>query len=149
MKLKEMNSNEFQSKISLVTEGWDNWNDTHLQTLNRITNYLFVLNTGGLLVSLTYIASKSINAGVQMSICSFSAGIIFSLSHAAFDYYFTERSFSAYRKDVNQLYQSTIDWEEFAKRNENRSSFDWLLHILGWFGGIAFLTGLFSGLSYL
>jgi hypothetical protein len=147
MKLNEItDSNEYQSKVSLVAEDWENWRNTRLQTLNRVTNYLFVLNTGALLASLTYIVSKGVSEGVQASIWLFSIGIVFILIHAALDYYLTEISFSTYRKDVNQLYQSTLDWEVFIERNANRPPCDWLLHMLGWLGGIAFLIGLFLGL---
>jgi hypothetical protein len=78
------------SKINYVDELWTSWSDARLQTLTRITNYLFVLNTGALLASLAYVASKQTNSDIELSIWLFSVGILCSVFHATFDYYFTE-----------------------------------------------------------
>lgn len=147
MKFGEIkNDIDRQSKINYVSEVWDSWNSARLQTLSRITNYLFVLNTGGLIATLTYVASKSLNSGIQISIWLFAFGILFSVAHATLDYYLTETSFASYRKDVEQFYENEIAWDEFVKRNESRPPLDFLLHIVGWLGGIAFFIGLVIGL---
>lgn len=137
---------EFQSKFQYINEVWHGWHQARQQSLGRITNYLFVLNTGGLLAALTYVASKSTNDGIQISIWIFATGIFCSAVHAALDYYLTECSFSAYRKDVDKLYEYELDWEVFVARNEKRPPLDWLLHMFGWLGGAAFFIGLVLGL---
>jgi uncharacterized membrane protein len=129
---------ERSSKINYISE-----------TLTRITNYLFVLNTGALLATLTYVASKSTNTHIQYSIWLFSAGIFFSVTHATLDYYLTEASFNSYKKDVEELYENKLDWEVLIDRNERRPILDWLLHLLGWLGGMVFFIGLIVGICHI
>jgi len=146
-KLNEIkNEAELKSKFKFVDECWAGWREGRQLTLGRITNYLFTLNAGALLVALTYVAAKPSNADIQLSIWLFSFGILCSLLHAALDYYMTEGYFSAYRKDVEKLYGHEIGWETFVKRNESRDKYDWILHIFGWAGGISFFIALIIGI---
>jgi len=146
-KLNEISDpNERAAKINYVNELWAFWREVRVQTLTRITNYLFILNAGALLGALTYVASKSPNLPIQCSIWLFAAGILFSLLHATLDYYLTESSFSSYRKDVGEFYESKIDWAVLVDRNQKRPGFDWVLHALGWAGGIVFIVGLSMGI---
>ncbi len=138
--------NERAAKIGYINELWAFWREVRVQTLKRITGYLFILNTGALLGTLTYVASKTPNSPIQCSIWLFGAGTLFSLLHATLDYYLTESSFSKYRKDVKEFYENQIDWAVLVDRNQKRPSFDWLLHILGWAGGIVFISGLVIGI---
>jgi hypothetical protein len=139
---------ERASKVNYINELWYSWRDARTQTLLRVTNYLFVLNSGALLAALTYVASKPSNIYIQYSICFFSAGIFFSVLHAALDYYLTERGFSLYIKDIEELYENKIDWEVLIDRNANRPMLELLLHILGWLGGIVFFIGLIIGILH-
>ena len=132
-------------KMAYIDEVWKSWREAREQTLRRITNYLFILNTGAMLAALTYVAAKPSNEEIQLSIWLFVSGIIFSVAHATIDYYVSESSFKAYRKDVDQLYENKLDWEVFVDRNEHRPPLDLLLHALGWFGGLAFFSGLVVG----
>lgn len=136
---------ERRSKQNYVKESWTNWREMRLQTLARITNYLFVLNTGALIASLTYVAAKPATSDIQLSILLFSFGTLFSVTHATLDYYISESCFSSFRKDVAQLFGNQLDWEVFTNRNENRGTYDWLLHTLGWAGGLVFFGGLILG----
>ena len=138
--------NERASITNYIEELWAFWREVRAQTLTRITNYLFILNTGALLGTLTYVAAKSPNSSIQCSIWLFAAGTLLSLAHATLDYYVTESSFSSYRKYVGELYENKLDWAVLVDRNEKRPKFDWLLHILGWGSGIAFMVGLFIGI---
>ncbi len=135
-----------ESKIRYVNEVWSSWRAARLQSLNRINNYLFVINTGALLAALTYVATKGANDGVLISIWLFAFGTFCSVLHATLDYYLTETSFSSYRKDVASLYEHKLDWEVMVDRNEHRPPVDWLLHLVGWLGGLAFFIGLVYGL---
>ncbi len=134
------------SKLNYVKELWGFWREVRAQALTRITNYLFILNTGALLGALTYVASKPHNSSIQCAIWLFAAGILCSLVHAALDYYATESSFSSYKKEVGEFYENKIDWAVLVERNEKRPKFDWLLHVVGWAGGILFIVGLFMGI---
>lgn len=136
-----------ESKIRYVNEVWSSWRAARLQSLNRITNYLFVINSGALLAALTYVATKGANDGVLTSIWLFAFGTFCSVLHATLDYYLTETSFSSYRKDVTSLYEHKLDWEVLVDRNEHRPPVDWLLHLVGWLGGLAFFIGLVYGLQ--
>jgi hypothetical protein len=140
---------ERSSKINYINELWSSWSDGRAQTLSRITNYLFVLNTGALLAALTYVASKSANSYIQCSIWFFSAGILLSVVHATLDYYLTETAFSSYQKDVEELYENKMDWEVLVDQNDKRPKLDWLLHILGWLGGLVFFIGLVTGILHI
>jgi len=137
---------QLEPKIRYVNEGWSSWSETRLQALNRITNYLFVLNAGALLAALTYVATKNASDGILNAIWLFAFGVFCSALHAMLDYYLAESSFSAFRKDVADLYEHKLDWEVFVDRNEHRLPLDWLLHIVGWLGGSAFFIGLVYGL---
>lgn len=138
-----------ESKIRYVNESWSSWGEARLQSLNRISNYLFVINTGALLAALTYIATKGVSEGILASIWLFAFGTFCSVLHATLDYYFIETSFSAYQKDVASLYEYKLDWEVFVDRNKRRPPVDWLLHLVGWLGGLAFFIGLVYGLQHL
>jgi hypothetical protein len=146
-KLNEISDpNERASKLNYIKELWAFWRQARLQTLTRITNYLFILNTGALLGSLTYVASKLPNASIQCAIWVFAAGILCSLVHATLDYYITESGFSAYKKEVGEFYENKIDWTVLVEKTEIQSKFEWLLHTVGWAGGILFIVGLFIGI---
>jgi hypothetical protein len=146
-KLNEISDpNERAAKISYVNELWAFWREVRVQTLTRVTNYLFALNTGALVGTLTYVATKSPNSSIRCSIWCFAAGTLLCLLHATVDYYLTESSFSSYRKDVGEFYESKIDWAVLVDRNQNRPGFDWLLHALGWASGIVFIVGLVMGI---
>lgn len=136
---------ERASKINYVNEIWANWRETRQQTLKRITNYLFVLNTGALLAALTFVATKGTNSYVHFSICLFSVGTFLIVLHATLDYYITESGFASYRKNVDELFGSKIEWVIFVDRIEKRSAYDWLLHTLGWVSGLLFFAGLVVG----
>lgn len=138
-------ASERASKINYVNELWANWRDVRTQTLKRITNYLFVLNTGALLASLTYVATKSVNSYLHFAIWLFSAGILLIVLHATLDYYVTENSFATYRKNVERLFGNEIEWAVFVDRNEKPVPYDWFLHTLAWLSCLLFFVGLVVG----
>jgi hypothetical protein len=145
-KLNEISDpNDRASKLNYVKELWGFWREVRAQALTRITNYLFILNTGALLGSLTYVASKQPNSSIQCAIWLFAAGTLCSLVHATLDYYSTESYFSSYRKEVGQFYENKIDWAALVEKNEKRPRFDWVLHVVGWAGGMFFIFGMLIG----
>lgn len=147
-KLNEISDpNDRASKLNYVKELWGFWREVRAQALTRITNYLFILNTGALLGSLTYVASKPHNSSIQCAIWLFAAGILCSLVHAALDYYATESSFSSYKKEVREFYENKIDWAILVEKSQTQPRFDWVLHLFGWAGGILFIVGLYIGIT--
>jgi len=54
------NETERRSKLNYVKELWTGWRQVRETTLTRINSYLFTLNAGALLASLTYVAAKKI-----------------------------------------------------------------------------------------
>jgi hypothetical protein len=143
---EEVNRN---TKIQYIKECWTGYRESEQSTLSRITNYLFVLNSGALLASLAYVAAKPNTTGVNISIWLFSVGILLISLHATIDYYLCGRFFSLFRKDVDLFYKSEIDWEVLVDRNSQRGKNDWYLHLLGWLSGILFFAGLFNGVCHI
>lgn len=147
-KLNEMSDlTDRASKLSHAVEIWASWNEARLQTLNQITNYLFVLNSGALIGCLTYVAFKAPNFSTQCAIWLFAAGVLCSVFHAALDYSAAEYSFTTYKLKLGQFYANSLDWTELIKEDEKQGKLDWCLHILGWVGGIAFIVGVFVGIT--
>lgn len=139
--------NEYQAKKKYINECWRGWRENWQSALIRINTYLFTLNTGGLLVSLTYVATKSSNASIEFTIWLFATGILFSLLHAAIDYYTVELNFDDFKKDVEKFYDNNLDWKILVEKNENRGKkTDWILHLLGWSSGVSFCIALISGI---
>ncbi len=146
------NKNIREPFLKVITDNWNSWSEARGQTLNRITNYLFVLNSGGLLASLTYIATittKSPTIEFKISLWLLATGTLFSIIHATLDYYLTEICFKEYRLDLDGFYKNKLDWEDLVERNNNRPPLDLLLHACGWIGGVAFLLAMTIGIVHI
>jgi|WetSurMetagenome_2_1015567.scaffolds.fasta_scaffold45917_2 hypothetical protein len=147
MKYSEISNENFRkSVVQYIDECWAGHRESALSTLRRITNYLFVLNSGGLIASLTYVAATTCTKGMSISIWLFSIGVLSISLHAALDYYLCEHFFRSFREDINQFYKDELDWEVMTDRNSQRGNSDWYLHVLGWLSGILFFAGLFNGI---
>jgi len=144
-KFSEFKEQERESKINIVDAYWISWREARQQALTRATNYLFVLNTGALLGALTYVAAKPAVADIKLSIWLFSVGVLFSVMHAGIDYYSIESGKAKHTNNVYELYSNELDWEVYLDRNKNNKCVDFVLHILGWAGGISFFSGLVIG----
>jgi len=151
MKYHEMfnDSAVFKGRNDYISARWGGLQCAVGSALSRVLNYLFVLNSGALLASLTYISTKPKTDILTVSIWCFVVGIIAILVHAAVDYYATDRHFNHYREDVDSFYQSQIDWEEMLKKDNKRSGCECLLHSLGWLSAGAFILGLLIGVCHL
>lgn len=135
-----------RSKRDYIDSRWRGLQGVVTSALSRVLNYLFVLNSGGLLAALTYIATKPNTGGIYFSIWCFVAGIIFITIHAALDYYGCEGHFRGFRKDVDAFYKDEIDWEVMIDRDDRHGGHEWVLHLLGWLSGAVFLVGLCAGI---
>ena|SRR5664279_473819 len=131
-----------------VDSMWREFSDWRSSTLQRVLNYMFVLNSGALLACLTLVAAKDgALRFVRFPIWCFAAGTILVVIHAASDFYACERLFGKFRAEVSQFFKNEIDWEVLVDRNSQRMRSDWPWHVLGWISGIAFVSGLIVGLS--
>jgi hypothetical protein len=147
MKNSEITEQTFRSeKDEYIRSRWRGLQEVVGTTLTRIINYLFVLNSGGLLAALTYIAAKQKTEQIYAAICCFVVGIVFITSHAALDYYACDRQFRSFRSDIDSFVKNEIDWEVLVDRDDRRGTSEWLFHILGWLSGVAFLIGLYLGI---
>ena len=72
-------------------------------------------------------------------------GILFSILHATFDYYIIENRFLTLQKDVKYFFSNQLGWEVLVDRIERPLPYNWLMHMLGWLGGIVFFAGLLLG----
>jgi hypothetical protein len=147
MKYRDIqDANIRKARHDYIDSRWRGLQSVVSLSLTRILNYLFVLNSGGLLAALTYIATKTKTEKLYFSIWCFVAGVIFITVHATWDYYSCERHFQNWRKDVDVFFKSEIDWEVMIDRDDRHGSAEWLLHILGWASGVAFMIGLCVGI---
>jgi hypothetical protein len=150
----------WRSRNEYISTRWKGIFELLSWTLNRILNYLFALNTGGLVASLTYIATKPRTNLTTAAIIFFALGVLFILLHAAWYYYYALNLFNAYKTDVTQYYESNLDWKNLNKRDEDwknlnkrdeeRSEKDSQRGFyLGWGAGLAFVFGLYCGIAAL
>jgi len=153
MKFNEIKDEAFQNATGqYIKDCWTGHREGRLSTLSRITNYLFVLNSGALLASLAYVATKGNTTYINLSIWLFSIGTGIITLRAALDYYQCEHFFSSFQKDVDKFYKNEMDWEDLLKQNNQRGQrgkMDWTLHILGWLSAILFFGGLFNGIYFI
>ena len=112
----------------------------------RVMTYLFALNAGSLLGSLTYVASeKTLTSDMRTAISFFALGFILLYVHAAIDYYASEFRLKDGTRYLQDFYRSTLDWEALLDKVETRRTYDTLLHCLGWGSAICGFSGLIFG----
>lgn len=146
-KLNEFHGDDFAAKVKYVETQWSWIDQGRSSALSRITNYLFILNTGGLLGALTYVASKEATDGIQLSIVFFSWGITFIVGHAALDYYWIESGYAKVTQRISDLYELKLCWDDFLKEVRTEENSDLHLHILGWSSALCFFLGLIVGIT--
>jgi hypothetical protein len=140
----------WRSRTEYISARWKGIFELLSWTQNRILNYLFALNTGGLVVSLTYIATKPRTNLTTSAIIFFALGILSIVLHAAWYYYHALNLFNEYRAYVTRYYESKLDWENLRIQDEERSERDsWKGHYLGWGSAITFFIGLYFGIAAL
>jgi hypothetical protein len=140
----------WRSRNEYISTRWKGLFELLSWTLNRILNYLFALNTGGLVASLTYIATKPRTNLTTISIIFFAVGILLILIHATWHYYYALTLFNEYKTDVAQYYENKFDWGNLTARDEDRSERgSWRGFCFGWGSGIAFVSGLYCGIAAL
>ena len=153
---KMKNFNQIEDKnlknslISHIEEQGARWDKIRSKTLDRINNYLFSLNAGALLASLTYVATKANSADIMLSICFFAIGIFFCLLHASIDYYSVELSITKYKQNVHSFYKNEIKWNDYLNKSLfYNKKLDLALHIIGWISGGSFVIALINGIAQL
>jgi hypothetical protein len=115
-------------------------------SFRRIVEYLFLLNTGGVVATATYIATKpSSVSAMTVPMWFFIAGVILITLHAVWDYYRCLMLFKRYRKSVTEFVANTIEWEVLVDRDTHAVRGEWVGHTLGWLSGTCFLLGIIWG----
>jgi len=114
MKYNDITDESYKKDVlSSISEHDTSLSEWRNSAVRRITNYLFILNTGGLLATISYVASTSkYGASMVLPLTLFSAGTLSVLGHAAIDYYTSEQDLGSYRKKVGRYYSDEIDWQE-------------------------------------
>ena len=128
-----------------ITTRWVGLQGSVRAAFSRVVNYLFLLNTGGTVASLTYLAAHPSTPAIAVSMWLFIAGIILITIHAAWDYYRCEIRFRRYRSNVTLFLEDKMDWEVLLDRDEQALKGDWIGHALGWASGVAFCVGALVG----
>ncbi|HSI95971.1 MAG TPA: hypothetical protein VK938_07790 [Methylophilaceae bacterium] len=147
-KINEFERDDWELKVKHVESRWSYHDQNRISSLSRVTNYVFVLNTGGLLGALTYVASKDTTEGIQLSIVLFSWGIALIVGHAALDYYAINSAYAKVNKCIEKLYDLKYCWDDFQSEvHEAEDTNDTLLHIIGWSSALCFFAGLIVGIT--
>lgn len=149
MKFKEITDSKDSHPLDkYLASKWESLAEVLSSTLQRVMNYVFVLNSGALLATLTYIAAKQqVTRGVHFAIWGFVVGTILITVHAAADYYGCRNQLRRFRRDIDSFVKNEIDWEVLADRDNERRTGERIWHLLGWFSAVAFLIGLFVGID--
>lgn len=144
MKYSEISEEaDLRKKLLYIDENWSSGENWRQGSLKRITNYLFTLNSGGLLASLVYLASKEAPADVKVLIWCFLVGTVSITLHAVIDYYQSESELKKFNSDLDKFYSNSLAWEDLVKNKTANRSSDIPMHILGWIAGLSFFVGLF------
>ena len=127
------------------------WAECRNKTLDKINSYLFSLNTGALLVSLTYLAAKENNADIMLSIWGFVFGLLLCVLHAVMDYYISERCMIRYGNLINKFYKNEIVWNDFINKSSSlyNKKLDLIMHMIGWISAFSFISALIWGVIQL
>ena len=130
------------------SEKWDNDLKYRNSAWQRLTTYLFALNTGALIASLSYVTGAPENNIMFLPIWLFAIGTTLTLIHAAIDYYINEIDLDNFSKNLKKFYSNTITHQDFKDNIiSNYSFYNKYLHWIGWISALLFLFGMFFGIS--
>ncbi|MEY2499719.1 MAG: hypothetical protein QOI07_53 [Verrucomicrobiota bacterium] len=146
-----MKFRDMPQAAALLEKGYihERWNDHQRSVKNsfrRIVEYLFLLNTGGVVATATYIATKPTSiSDMKGPMWLFIAGVIFITFHAVWDYYRCLLLFKRYRENVLEFVADKIEWEVLVDRDAHGVHGEWVGHVLGWLSGTCFVFGVIRG----
>ena len=143
---------EWDRQQKTISDRWDSLSSWRSDSLKRVTNYLFILNSGALWSSLAYLTKPEIEMTILLrsAISYFGIGTILILVHATIDYYMSERSLHVVDKNLSEYYKDKLDWKVVRKKIHADLKNDLCIDIVGWGSGIAFVLGLaFVFISFL
>jgi hypothetical protein len=122
------------------TNGRERWNGVS-QAQNQVVNWIFAVHGGGIAGLLTFAASKGSSCSVKVGVGAFVAGLILIVIYGAAMFYAEVHYYRAYRRDVEELFDGTINWNEFSNREHARPNWYWYCELLGWLSAVAGLMG--------
>jgi hypothetical protein len=110
-------------------------------------NWIFAVHGGGIAGLLAFAASKGSSCSIKIGLGAFALGLILIVVYAVCMYYYEVYHFSRFRKDVEELFNNTIDWTEFSKRENARPDKYCVCEFLAWSSGLCALVGIFTAFA--
>src|ERR1700736_3662735 len=112
MKFRDMpHGNLLLMEKGYIHERWAGMQGSVRSSFKRVVEYIFVLNTGGVVATAAYMATKPASVSeMKAPMWCFITGVISITLHAAWDYYRCETLFKKYRSNVQEFIANKIDW---------------------------------------
>lgn len=128
-----------------ISKRWDQLNAFANKGEERIANWVFILNTGGLASGLAFIATKGPTLTLFLSTVSCGAGVVFITLWGAIAYFRYEHLSSAFKKDVKEFEAGRISFEKLTADDRERSGRSQLMMLLALLASLAFCSGMTFG----
>lgn len=146
-KYSELSDQERDYVLTVINDSYNHSSKYRNSSWQRLTNFLFVLNTGALIATLAYVTGSTDRGIMQVPIWCFAIGTTFSLIHSAVDYYVNETDLSVLGTNIAKFYDNEISYKDFKLNTVSYlSMFNLSLQILGWGSSLLFLFGMFFGI---
>jgi len=136
--------NEWENQQQTISNRRESLSSWRSESLKRVTNYLFILNSGALWSSFAYLAKPEIGMTplLRGSITYFAMGTVLILIHAATDYYMSEHSLRAVDNTLSEYYRNKLDWNVVQTKIYASPKNALCIEAAGWGSGVAFVLGL-------
>lgn len=126
-------------------------NDQSLRALESGIRYLFLVNAGGAVAVLSFLAANKANreAGPLVALGCFSLGLVFvGVLHAYRAAYFGRR-WRTWWDELSRFFADAIPWEDVNSSLAKASKEHWWPYALGYFSGALFVAGALIGFGLL
>lgn len=125
------------------------WSQLHALSKESGENaikYLFAVNSGGSVATLTYLGSK-INStiGIKISLMIFFFGLITVGILKAYTLHKHEGLFANYQKQVAKYYENQIGWSDLLKSDNDKVGSPIVPYIFGYISFACFIVGSIIG----
>jgi len=118
-KYSELNLKEWEAVEDDISEKWQRQDSWRTESLKTITGQLFTLNSGGVLGSLAYLATKGNDqdsSSLFWVFWLFLSGTLLLVARSAYEYYVSEHQQTSLDNDISALRTDEIDRESFIQR---------------------------------
>ena len=124
---------------------WNSDTEGLISAQNRILNYIFILNTGGLVATTTSLSKSSYDCYFISSFICFILGILLIVLHATFFYYTYQERFKNTKNLVEGLLGGKIPYKDFYDQIQKRKWFYGIAHYLALGSAFFLILGVISG----